>query len=390
MPTRLAHAAVLLAGAALADPLFADATATHYPARDPSHRSMDAAAGDVDGDGDMDLLVAMEFTPNRLLVNDGTGRFADESEARLPRTAFDSEEIALADFDRDGDLDAVIACEDDQRKSYFQNDGKGVFADVSDRLAQTATSNGVEAGDYDGDGDLDLALANAGPDVLLIGDGQGGFDDESTARLPRSADVTQDFTAADLDGDGDLDLVMGNEDGNKILINDGSGRFADETAARLPPPPGPEMTRKAAAGDADGDGDADLYFANVAFAEGLVPQDRLLINDGEGRFADETDPRLPPAPDAQNTHAGFHDLDLDGDLDLAVTELTGVREAGTARLRALINDGAGVFADRTADVFPETAVGNGFDLVEADFDGDGRADLFMANRIGPDVLLLRR
>ena len=385
----LPMALVVAAGSsAVAAPLYRPADATSLPAREVTLRAMDAAAGDLDGDGDIDLFIAQEFQSNRVLINDGSGVFADESAARLPAGAFDSEEVQLVDLDGDGDLDAVIACEDDRRKTLLINDGRGRFSDASDRLVQKGVSNGVEALDADGDGDTDLAFANAWADALLINDGEANFSDETAHRLPYDADTSQDFTAADLDGDGDLDLVSGGENGNRMHINDGKGVFTD-ASDRLPKPQHPEVTRKVAAGDVDGDGDIDLYFANmVAHPEFWTPN-RLLINDGSGRFSDEGAERLPAVSQPSNSiHAGFHDIDGDGDIDILIGTITSPTEPGDAPTIALMNDGSGRF-EHAADALPPEARGNTMDIVQADFDGDGKDDLFLATRIGADVLLLR-
>lgn len=86
---------------------------------------MDVAVGDADGDGDPDLALAIEFGPNLLVINDGSGRFADETASRLPAAIHDSEDAAFADLDGDGDRDLVFVSEDDQINELYLNDGAG-------------------------------------------------------------------------------------------------------------------------------------------------------------------------------------------------------------------------------------------------------------------------
>jgi hypothetical protein len=352
---------------------------------------MDAGVADIDGDGDLDIVVANEFRPNILLLNDGSGRFSDTSD-RLPRTEHDSEDVGIADFDGDGDLDIVIVTEDDQVNELYLNDGTAHFVDESRRIPVSGTTNGLVVSDLSGDGRPDLILANNGQDALLINDGTGHFRDETAARLPQSSDVSQDAELGDVDGDGDLDLVVGNEGPNALYINDGTGHFSDESRERIPLRYAPEETREADFGDVDGDGDLDLLFANVsAFVEGADPGNRLLINDGRGFFTDETEARLPPG--AESSFDGdFHDLDDDGDLDVVTgnsdTDLSQGRIA-PALFRAYLNDGTGRFTEATLSVFGEGVTGTGLDLEFGDFDGDGLDDVYLASRGTADRLLLR-
>jgi hypothetical protein len=391
-PVLLASAAILFAAPSVAAPLYRDASLENLPLQATAIRSMDVAAFDADGDKDIDMVVAHEFGPNLLFLNDGTGTFALAAPQRMPLTHKDHEEIAAADFDGDGDVDLIFACEDDKAKAYYLNDGKGNFTDAGAALPQDGVSNGVTAADLDKDGDQDLVFANAGPDFIWINNGKGDFADETKSRLPETNTVSQDVKAGDVDGDGDLDLVFGNEDGNALFLNDGRGAFARATAA-LPKRATPEETRKVALGDVDGDKDLDIYFANVALTTGqpgkqFDRQDRILINDGKGRFADQTEKRLPK-DDENSAHGAFLDLDGDGDLDILSSHLTSGGLPGDAPWRTLINDGKGRFAAPKQPLFPSTAIGNGFDHAQADFDGDGKLDLFLANRIGTDVLLIR-
>ncbi|HEV2527996.1 MAG TPA: VCBS repeat-containing protein [Thermomicrobiales bacterium] len=383
----LQHAPAAATQTPTVEPRFTDATSSLLVGQpDEPKFSMAAMAADLDDDGDLDLVIASEYAPNRILINDGSGGLTDESDTRLPRIVGDHEDIAIADFDRDGDLDLVFVGEDDQVNGYHRNDGSGVFDDSTDMLPARATSNAVVAVDIDDDGDHDLIIGNNGQDFVFVNDGQGGFSDETAERYPASDDVTQDIGTGDFDRDGDIDLVLGNEDGNRLLFNDGTGRFADETDGRLPA--NAEETRQAVVADVDEDGDLDLYFANVAlFAEGVDAQDRLLLNDGTGSFTDVTASHLPT--DDENTFSGaFIDVDRDGDQDLvtgSTTDLSG--ESATNPIRVLENDGTGRFAPVDGVVAADVTA-NTFDVEVADFDRDGQPDLFVASRGQTDRLLL--
>ena len=367
--------------------LYRDVSSARLPLRALSGNSMDAAPVDVDGDGDLDLLIANEFRPNILLLNDGSGVFSDAS-GRLPAADRDSEDIGVADFDRDGDPDVVVVSEDDLVNELYFNDGSGRFSDEGSRLPTTGTSNAVAVADISGDGAADILIGNNGQNVALINDGVGGFTDQTAARLPSVADATQDLELGDVDGDGDLDLLVGNEDRNRLLINDGSGVFTDESVTRIPLRATSELTREADFGDVDGDGDLDILFANTSgFASaGHDQHDRLLINDGNGVFSDETAARLAGS-DSRSFEGDLVDLDGDGDLDV----ITGSLGHG-GRLepyRVFLNDGTGRFSEGTSEVLPAGTIGSGFDVELADYDGDGVPELFLADRGNPDHLLVR-
>lgn len=372
-----------------ADGVFLDVGRTHLPLRAVRGFSMDAEAADLDGDGDLDILLATEYAANVLLLNAGDGRFAEESVGRIPQVSRDSEDIATADFDNDGDIDIVIVSEDDQVNEYYLNRGNGFFDDASNRLPVTDTTNAVVAADLTGDGFPDLVLGNNGQNRFLRNDGSGGFVNETRHRMPALKDTTQDLELGDIDGDGDLDLLVANEDRNRVLLNDGEGRFSDETVTRLPLSEFAEESREGDFGDVDGDGDLDIVFANVnAFVEGANPQNRLLLNDGMGSFTDVTYERLPPSSE-RSFDADFFDIDEDGDLDI-ITANSAPGGNSPAPVSVYRNDGSGTFTAATGSFLPATARGNGFDIEAADFNGDGRLDLYLANRGGgPDKLFLR-
>ncbi len=351
---------------------------------------MDAHPVDVDGDGDLDVMIANEFRPNIQLINDGAGRFTNESARRIPQTDHDSEDVGVGDFDGDGDPDIIVVSEDDQINELYVNDGTGVFADEGARLPVTGTTNGVLVADIDHDGDPDVLFANNGQNFIVTTDGRGKFTDETRLRLPAIEDITQDLELGDVDGDGDQDLLVGNEGANRLLLNDGGGRFTDATAERLPPHRSVEETREADFGDADGDGDLDIFFANVRFFQrGAVLENRLLINDGRGVFTDETQDRRPQ-PGEHTVDGDFVDIDGDGDLDIVTAGARGLRPGDEAPYRTLVNDGAGSFRDGTEAVFPASLVGIGFDAEAADFNGDGLMDFYFASRGGTDRITFGR
>src|SRR5689334_23328587 len=178
--------------------IFTEVSATYLPTDLLNDNSMDLVAYDLDGDKDLDLAIAIEKKPNLILINDGTGKFTP---GKLPVKFHDSEDIAIEDFDKDGDPDIIFVSEDDVVHEYYLNDGKANFTDVSDRIPVQSTCNAIVAADFDGDGDKDLVLGNDGQDIFLTNDGKGNFIDETMKRMPKDINTTQDVEAIDLDND---------------------------------------------------------------------------------------------------------------------------------------------------------------------------------------------
>lgn len=84
-----------------------------------------APASDLNDDGDLDLAVAVASQPNKILINDGSGNFTDESSSRLPAQGNDSRDIAVADFNSDGNPDLFFA--GNQTNELYINDGSAFF-----------------------------------------------------------------------------------------------------------------------------------------------------------------------------------------------------------------------------------------------------------------------
>lgn len=214
-------------------PLYCDTTATNLPSG-LTGLSMDAATADFDCDGDIDIAIANEFQANFLLLNNGSGSFEKVGPGRIPQINRDSEDVAIADFDKTNGPDIVVVSEDDFINEYYINDGSGFFSYAGDRLPATGRSNAVVCGDIDKDGDADLIIGNNGQSHILINDGAGFFTNETAQRFPLSSDVTQDIELGDGDDDEDLDLIVANEGLNVLLLNDGDGCFSNAPAGAYP------------------------------------------------------------------------------------------------------------------------------------------------------------
>jgi hypothetical protein len=202
------------------------------------------AFGDLDGDGDMDLLTGDFSGRLARYENDGTPQ---RPELRLADTAFMDIDVgqksvpALADLDGDGDLDLLIG-EARGILKYYVNDGtpaQARFAFASNKFQdiQGPLSASIALGDVDGDGDADLIIGGeAQACQLRINTG--------TAAEPRMASpvsLASPFyfapELADIDGDGDLDLAGGTGAGGLALF-DNSGEVPIRLAASIRPIPG--------------------------------------------------------------------------------------------------------------------------------------------------------
>ncbi len=338
------------------------------------------ATGDVDGDGDIDVLVGSYAAPYRLLINDGLGRFREEGEARLPSVPAASGAAALLDVDGDGDLDAFVGSASGDQ--LLVNDGTGNFADASAMLLPSGpiVSSRTAIGDLDGDGDVDLVLsttrASGGHTTLLINSGSGSFTDATDGRIPVDADTTTGLALADVDADGDLDILVAKAASssagqNLLFLNDGHGVFHDATVTNLPLVS--DQSTAVVFGDVDGDGDPDVLVG--ARTTSAIPfQTRLWINDGHGVFTDATTADLPFRL-GNATDAAFGDLDGDGDLDVLAGYVAGDH---SSRNDVWLNDGGGHFA--VAPTLSASPIQDDtYAIALADVDGDGDLDALVGN-----------
>ena len=324
-----------------------------------SNDSRAVALGDVDGDGDLDMVVAnISSQPNTVWLNDGAGNFTDSGQTL---GTGNSRSVALGDIDSDGDLDMVVA-NDGAGNTVWTNDGSGTFADSGQSLG-TGASQAVALADVDGDNDLDMVVANLGQgNTVWTNDGAGAFTD-STQSLGANDSVA--IVMGDIDADNDLDMIVANTgttNANRVYTNNGSGVFTDSGQTL-----GSSASQGIDLGDVDGDGDLDIVVANDGAAN------RVWLNDASGVFSDSTQTLGANA----SLSVILADIDGDNDLDMLVANQS-------AANRVWLNDGAGNFSDSGQ------LLGSGYStaIAAGDVDGDSDTDMVVTNFAEPNRVYL--
>jgi hypothetical protein len=342
-------------------------------------RSVDA--GDVDGDGDVDLMWLVQGASHQvyytmLWANDGSGGFTPAiASASMPPNVGGL--LRLVDVDLDGDLDAVVliylgnlAATYGSGTLYVSTNAGGVFG-VPTTVATAGVAQALALGDVDGDGSRDVIVyanglfqvcvaTTAGLSVGPVVAGGGGY-----------APVLVDF-----DADAILDLAEFATDGAAIRGLTPSGA----SAAPLVSAPHVRVARGVPTGrhaDFDGDGDVDLLVA--------TPVSYGLWMNGGGATTRLLEDRF-----GATVSAGWSEVagDFDGDGAIDRLSLSCTNQAGVTTFRISRNDGHGFFFPAGETTLPLTACGA---IIPFDRDGDGDDDLLLigasATTPGFDVVL---
>ena len=264
-----------------------------------------------------------------------------------------------------------------------------VTAEASSASKDAATPAGIRFVDVTAETGLDFVHATG-----------------SAGSYPMPAIMGGGMAVFDADGDSLLDLyfpnagsaVAGEAGRNRLYLQRPRGRFVDATAGSGLANPGYGMG--AAVGDIDNDGDLDLYVTNFG-------ADVLYRNEGGGRFVDAT-AALGLATPEWSTSAVFFDADLDGWLDLYVARYVRWNDARECQVQGgrvdycgpqqyegeadvfYVNEGGRRFVDRSRSAGVSLIADAGLGVAAADFDDDGRPDVYVANDADPNQLWINR
>jgi len=309
------------------------------------------------------------FEVGPLMVSNGPFGLVDETEARLPVLDGDSRSAALGDYDEDGDPDLALAVGFSENL-LLTNDGGG-YLEAQELPGGKYETNGLAAAHIDDDQHLDLFVGNVNePSFVLLGDGKGGFTDHTDELLGTFPYQVEKVLAGDLDGDGDDDFLVlcSGSQPERLLLND-KGELVDVTATHLPADT--LMAASGSLGSVDSQGPPDLAFACFISSQTT----RLWVNDGTGHFTDQS-VKLVPVYESMGFDALFADLDSDGFDDLFEANLMNVQ-------RVLINNQAGMFSQLPGALPDDLGpMGDGIamaaDASAGDLDLDGCTDVFLA------------
>ena len=290
--------------------------------------------------------------------------------------------VELADFNRDGKLDAAVANSESDDVTILLGDGAGGFkAAAGSPFPAGNEPNDLAVGDVNNDGNLDLAFANHDTSYLtvLVGDGKGGFKPAPGSPFTvQSKPHPHGIAIADFNGDGWADLATDDWQNNRVTVifNDKKGGFVSPGVSF---PVGKMPYQKLRAADLNKDGKADIVTTN--FEGGNVT---ILLSDGKGGFREP--PGSPFDSNKQPFAIAIGDLNGDGNPDLAIGHYSGqITDPSGDRMTILLGIGDGTFRQAWTQLVPGKAPTR---VAIGDVNGDKIADAVFENYGNNSVTVL--
>jgi hypothetical protein len=276
------------------------------------------AIEDFDGDGQRELAVLTDH--GAALLHAAVNGYLT-APVKIP-VGDNPLDAAFGDLNGDGHIDIVTADNGASQVSVILGLGYGAF-ELAEAIETDCPPSAVTLADLDGDGDQDLVAVVSDVSFshayVYLNDGTGSFGPPASYLIGR---LTPDVIAADFNGDGALDLAGAEYAfwGFTILFNDGSGGFDDMTLYG-----GPREPTRLAAGDVDGDGDLDILTLHPA-AHCVM----TMLNQGDGTFTYTFDMSFEYGAGVWPSGLVLRDLDGDSALDLATANM-GIAAVGVFR-----------------------------------------------------------
>lgn len=316
------------------------------------------ACGDLNGDGNPDLIVLTPFSSGKsaaVLLGNGDGTFRVTT-LNLGTWPF---RIAVADFNGDGKQD--VAFTDTFNVNTLDialGNGDGTFeSPLILSLNPVLNLADPMVGDFNGDGIADLAVSLGSSVGILLGNGNGTF--QTIVTYPASNAYS--IALGDFNGDGITDIVASGQNNSNLqtLLGNGDGTF--QTAVNHPVS---VLSGSIVVADFNGDGNAD-----VAFSDTSTYKVDVLLGNGNGTF------RLP-ATYGTGGPASLAVADVNGD---GIPDLIAAGDYTPGQTNIFLGNGDGTFQAPAA--YPGLGVGASFAPATGDFNGDSKTDLALGSDI---------
>jgi hypothetical protein len=353
------------------------ANAANSPLQIPEPFALTVA--DFNEDGRPDLAITGNVRVY-VMLGSGNGTFSAASGSPLPvpsppyddlGSPYAGPGLAVGDFNHSGHLGLAVGLFQNEAAATLFGNGNGTFT-YSGTLANAEgmTLMSMAAADFNSDGNLDLVAlggTNGSSPVALLGYSQGAFNGVSQS----FEIVGSSLAAGDFNGDGKLDVVtadnnlVGGPGTEQMLLGNGDGTFTRGSSLNA--------IGFVTVGDFNGDGKLDLAVCDTSDNNVTI-----FLGNGNGEFTTASGSPIAVGTQPEAIVAG--DFNNDGKLDFAIANF------GDNTVSLLLGNGDGTFTPASGSPY---AVGNGpISLTAADFNGDGKLDLAVANLTDGTVSIL--